>query len=255
MHRLLPFPALDLGVRGTEGLLEAYAYPEGRVWLRANMVATVDGAAQGPDGRSASISTPSDRTLFAALRGLADVILAGAGTVRTERYGPAEERPAYASWRAEHRQAAAPDIAVVSRSLRFDLDSPLFADPDRRPVVITVAASDEARRTALAEVADVVVAGEDDLDPAAAVAALADRGHRRLLCEGGATLLRDLVSHDVLDELCVTVSPLLAAGDAPRLLAGDPLDPPGVLRLAGLLEQDGTLFARYQRAGAGRGGG
>ncbi|HZP16029.1 MAG TPA: dihydrofolate reductase family protein [Nocardioides sp.] len=65
----------------------SYAWPAGP-WVRANFVSTVDGAAQGPDGRSGTINNEADVALFQQLRSTADVILVGAGTARTEKYGP-----------------------------------------------------------------------------------------------------------------------------------------------------------------------
>jgi riboflavin biosynthesis pyrimidine reductase len=104
-------------------------------------------------------------------------------------------------------------------------------------------------------VADVVVAGDDAVDLVAAVATLRERGLVRVHCEGGPTLLADVAAAGLLDELCLTVSPLLAGGsyageDAPmpRILAGAPLPaPPASLSLAHVLEGDGTLFLRYTR--------
>ena len=101
MLRIYPLPTdvRDAAVDDTGALAAAYAYPDlgdGRAWLRANMVTSIDGAVQGPDGRSGSLSPPADRRLLGLLRALADVVLAGAGTVRTERYGPAAEKSEYA---------------------------------------------------------------------------------------------------------------------------------------------------------------
>jgi len=245
MRRLLPDVALDLDL---DGLLEAYAYPAGGRWVRTNMVATVDGAATGPDGRSGSISTPADRRVFSVLRGLADVILVGAGTVRVEGYGAPRAKAELAAWRAARDQAAAPVLAVVSRSLDLDPASPMFGDASHPAVILTVDEVDAERRRRLEKVADVVAVGETDVDGARALRALADRGLRRVLCEGGPTLLAQLLQEDLLDELCLTVSPLLTGGPAGRTLITKALDPPVGLTLTGLLEEDGTLFTRYLRA-------
>jgi riboflavin biosynthesis pyrimidine reductase len=242
MRRLLPLPAGDLH---EDDLLEAYAYPNDGPWVRANMVATVDGAARGPDGRTGSISSPADRMMFFLLRGLADVVLVGAGTVRKERYGPSLAKPEYAVWRKEHRQAPTATLAVISRSLDLDVDSRLFTESPQRPIIFTVADTALARRRALGEVADVVTAGESFVDMSVAVRILAARGYHRVLCEGGPTVLRNLIEQHLLAELCLTVSPRLFGGNIHRIVAGPPLDPPRELRLDGLIEADDTLFARY----------
>ena len=146
MRMLLPEPR-DL-LTG-EDLDAAYAWPDWpapRAWLRANMVTTVDGAARAPDGVSHGISSDADRRVFGHLRGLADVVLAGAGTVRQEGYRPARPKPEYAERRAAAGQAEAPAIAVLTRSLTVDLAGPLFTSATVPTVLITCAASDESAR-------------------------------------------------------------------------------------------------------------
>lgn len=247
---LLPGPVRDLDDAGIDA---AYAWPDDRMWLRANMVSSVDGAAQGPDGKSGEISTPADKRLFGMLRGLADAVLVGATTVRTEQYRAARPKPAYAERRAAAGQRATPVVAVVSRSLDLDVDGPLFVEPVERPLVLTVAAADPVRAAAVARVADVVACGETDVDLEVALGELAARGLRRVHAEGGPHLLAQLVAGGHLDELLLTVSPVLSGGDAaiplPRILAGTPLpDSPGALTLAHVLESDGALFLRYRVA-------
>lgn len=231
-------------------LVAAYAYPDGRRWLRANMVSSVDGAAE-LDGRSGGLGGKADRALFGLLRGLSDVIIVGAGTARVERYGPAQPLAAYAQWRRAAGQLPAPVIAVVSGSLDLDLGSALFTGADPPTIVVTTGAADTARqhRTAeVAEVADLVVAGDHELDLGAMLDALERRGHRRLLCEGGPRLLGHVVAAGLLDELCLTVGSLLTAGAAARILNGTALDLAARLAIGHLLEDDGTVFLRYVRA-------
>ncbi|MGH3245611.1 MAG: dihydrofolate reductase family protein, partial [Trebonia sp.] len=163
-------------------LADAYAYPRER-WLRANFVTSADGAAY-LDGRSEGLSSPDDKRLFGLLRVLADVVLVGAGTARVEEYKPARRRPSLASLRDGRPETAT--IALVTRTLGLNLASPLFteAPPDARTIVITCAASDAGLRAETAKVADVIVAGEEAVDLGQALNALADRGLRRVLCEG-----------------------------------------------------------------------
>jgi riboflavin biosynthesis pyrimidine reductase len=224
-----------------------YAYPAGldRAWVRANMIESADGAA-AVDGLSGGLSGPADRAVFGVLRALADVILVGAGTARAEKYRPARVRPEWAGLRAG--RPAAPPIAVLSGRLGLDLAGPLLTGPapDARTIVLTSAAADPDLGTAVAAYADVIVAGQRQVDLAAAVAALAGRGHRRILAEGGPRLLGQLAAAGLLDELCVTVSPVLAGGPAGRIVHG----PPGgagraELELAHLLADEDYLFCRY----------
>ncbi|MGW5098690.1 pyrimidine reductase family protein [Streptomyces nodosus] len=236
-----------------EELAEAYAYPEpaaGRrePWLRANMVSTLDGAAQH-DGRSQPISGAADMRIFGTLRGLADVVIVGAETVRQEGYRPAREREAFAAARKAAGQAPAPAIAVVSASLRLDFSWPLFTSPRVPTLVLTGAAAPPEQKAAAEKAgARVVIAGDGTVvDPARAVRALADLGMTRQLTEGGPRLLGQMIAAGVLDELCLTVSPMLTAGDGQRIADGPALTVPRRFALASLLEEDGFLFSRYRR--------
>ena len=226
-----------------------YVYPDGH-WLRANMVATADGAAS-LNGVTQGISSDTDRRVFALLRTLSDVILVGAATVREEKYKPARLRELWSHLR--HGRPPTPPIAVVTRRLDFDPDSPLIAaaPPHARTIVITVAQAPADRRAELARHADVIVAGEETVDLKAAVDALAERGHRRLLAEGGPRLLAQILETGLLDELCLTIGPLMAGPGAPRIVTGppgtDPVATPLPLTLAHVLEDDGFLLCRYTR--------
>jgi riboflavin biosynthesis pyrimidine reductase len=241
----------DKGTWSLEELADAYAYPAeilaaGRSWLRANMVTSVDGAAQ-LDGLSEGLSSPADKRIFGVLRALADVILVGAQTVRAEGYRPAIARAEFAAERASRGQGPAPVIAVVSRSLELDLTLPLFTSPLVPTVVVTAESAPAGPLAAARRVADVMIAGEESVDIGRAVAALAERGWTRQLTEGGPRLLGQLAESDRLDELCLTLAPLLAAGDAPRIAHGSKSIAER-LELVGLLEEKGFLFARYARS-------
>lgn len=253
MRRLFPVTdptaADDLGEWSLDALSDAYAYPAtDGPWLRANMVSTLDGAAQH-DGRSQPISCESDMRIFGTLRGLADVVIAGAETVRLEGYRPARTREAFAARRAAAGQGPAPAIAVVSGSLDLDFSLPLFVSPLVPTLVLTGAGAPPDRiATARKAGADVVIAGEGSrVDPARAVRELAARGHRRLLTEGGPRLLGQFVAEGVLDELCLTLAPMLTAGDAQRIAGGPAVAVPERFALASLLEEAGFLFSRYRR--------
>lgn len=210
------------------GLRNIYEPPR-RPWLRANMVHSVDGAATGHDGRTASVNSPVDREVFQLLRRLADVILVGAGTVRAERYGPGGTPIVIVSGRG--------DVPVSARG----------GEPGAIRLATTAAAPllDEARQL-LGEEHVYVVGGaatEPAVDLQELLGLLHDQGLTHVLCEGGATLLGDLLRADLVDELCHTTTPRLLAGDAARILNGPGVDVP--LSLHTLLEEDGTLLARW----------
>ncbi len=230
-------------------LAALYGYPDG-LWLRANMVSSADGAAN-LDGASAPLSSGTDRLLFALLRALCDVIIVGAATVRTEHYKPARIGD---SWRhLRDGRTPTPPIAVITARLDLDPDSPLVtaAPAYARTIVITTAHAPADRRAELARHADVIVAGEETVDLVSAVSALAERGHRRMLAEGGPHLLAQLVEARLMNELCLTIGPLMAGPGASRIVAGAlPVTQPQPLRLAHILEDDGFVFCRYTRTGS-----
>jgi riboflavin biosynthesis pyrimidine reductase len=230
---------------------QLYAYPAGdRAWLRANMVASVDGAAS-VDGRSGGLSGPADRAIFRVLRSQADVVVAGAATVKDEHYRPAQQSAMVPGLRAG--RTATPPIAVITGSLDLDLSTSLFteAPADARTIVITTERAPVDRRKAAAELADVIVAGIDRVDLGGALDELAARGLRHVLCEGGPHLLAQFAAAGRLDELCLTVSPVLGAGDAGRILTGPALPGGLALSLGHLLEDQGFLLCRYLAHPAG----
>jgi len=201
---------------------------EGRPGVRLNMISSVDGAT-ALDGLSGNLGGPGDKRVFAALRSLADVVLVAAGTVRAEHYGPSTI-----------------PIAVVTRSANLDWQSPFFSDAKSRPIVLTVDDAPKDNLEHAAEVADIVRAGMGSVDLGRAVAELGARGFGHVLAEGGPTLNGQLASAGLLDELCLTLSPNLVAGDAKRLLAGPPLPAPMQLSLRSALEDESYLFLRYR---------
>ncbi len=208
--------------------------------VRGNMITSLDGGA-ALHGRSGGLGNEADRHLFALLRDLADVILVGSGTVLAEQYaGIRLDRRRRDRRRRWTRPAAPPPIAVVT-ARGLDPELPLFTDTLTAPIVITT------RRAAdlVPGTADRILAGEDTIDLGVAVAALAERGHRRIHCEGGPTLFGQLIANALLDECCLTIAPMLLGSTATRLLPTALADPacwtPITLRIAG-----DHMFARYR---------
>jgi riboflavin biosynthesis pyrimidine reductase len=242
MRQLLPVASDDVD------LDQAYAVPDQTgPHVRVNFVSSLDGAVT-LEGVSAPLSSPHDRVVFHLLRGLADVILVGAATVRGEGYGPAKVGDERRDARERAGLAPVPTIAVVTSRLELDLTSRFFTEAVARPVLFTTELAPEPVRAAAAERADVVVAGESAVDLGLAVAELADRGLRRVLCEGGPRLFTDLLAADLVDELCLTLAPVLAGASHHRLTAETVPMPPRSYRIGRLLEaDDGYLFCRYLR--------
>jgi riboflavin biosynthesis pyrimidine reductase len=225
---------------------EARPVPDGRPWVLVDMVASLDGAIT-IGGRSGGLGGPADKAMFSALRGVADVILVGAGTLRAEGYGPARPSDRTRAARRARGQAEVPRIAVVSRSLDLDLTSALFTDSAQPPIVITCSSADTRRRAAMAEVAELVVVGDGEVDLGAALATLRAAGTGVVTCEGGPRLNGDLLAADLIDEWDLTVAPLLAGGLAGRASHGPELVSSREARLERLLEDDHHLLGRWVR--------
>jgi riboflavin biosynthesis pyrimidine reductase len=240
----LVHPAPPRPVAGDD-LLDAYPWPDQGRWVRAMMVTTLDGAAAGRDGLSGSISSSVDGEVFDAVRRLADAVLVGAGTLRAEEYGPMRAKDADADRRAAAGQAPAPRIAVVSGSLDLPWALPVWADSTVTPLVLTGPSPDPAALATARQHAEVAVL--DDLEPATLLAALTDRGLRRIVCEGGPSLLEAVVAADLLDEADITLSPVFAGtSTTPRT---DGPDEVARFDLVHLITAEGYVMARYTRPG------
>lgn len=186
--------------------------------------------------------------MFLALRGLADVVVAGSGTVIAESYGPPRTTPEVQEARTARGQTKHPRIAVVSGSLSFDLSTTLFTESDPPPLVITGAGADQTRRIEVARVADLVLAGhERHVDLPEAFRALGELGMSTALVEGGPGLNGQLLEAGLVDEVCLSLAPALVGGDSRRMIHGAaPVEHQG-MRLDRVIEADGLLLLRYVR--------
>ena len=244
MRRLLPGAGEpEVAELDDDGLVDAYRLPAGRA-LRVNFVASLDGSI-AVDGKSAGLGSPGDRRVFRVLRALADVVLVGHGTAAAEGYRAVLPDSAVGRLRTAIGRPPVVPIAVVSRRAALDPRSGLVTDAVSRTVLVTCAASDPARRAALADAGvDVLVCGDDDVDLPAALDALAGRGLAQVTCEGGPQLLRSALTAGVVDELDLSISPTLVGSEARLLDAA--LRAPASVSLRQVLEEDGMLFTRYE---------
>ena len=220
-----------------------YAWPDGP-WTRAMMLTTLNGAIAGADGLSGSISSETDRLIFAQVRRMADAILVGAGTIRAERYNPMLAYPEFQEARAAAGQQPAPVVAIVSHSLDLPWQDGLFHESAQQPIVLTGVHDPNSPALQLARAhADVIeISG---IDAAAMIGALRDRGLDRILCEGGPSLLTRLIEADLIDEYDVSVAPILT-GRGYGIVDGPPAAARR-LRLAQAIAADGFIFAKYLR--------
>lgn len=245
MDQLLPTPLADIDPVELVAA-DHRPLPAGRPWVLVNMVASIDGAIE-VEGRSGGLGSPGDKAMFHALRQLPDVILAGAGTVRAENYGPVKLDAEAQARRIERGQQPVPRLAVVSGRAHLDPTSKLFSDPTQRPIVITSATAPAQSVDALRDVADIVIAGSDSVDLPDAFRQLRAQNLCTLLCEGGPTLNNQLLADDLVDEWCQTIAPLLTGGDAERGAHGPTSGVTRTLRLGRVIVDDNVLLLRYAR--------
>jgi riboflavin biosynthesis pyrimidine reductase len=230
------------------GLWQRPAAPAERPRVLSNMVSTVDGRAS-IDGRSGPIAGPADRELFHALRTPVDAVMAGAGTMRVERYGRIIRDESRRLQRRERGLSEEPLACIVSATLALPPDLPLLAEPEARVVVLT--ASEAELPPSAAQVDYIRTTSDGELDLPRALSELRRRfGVEVLLCEGGPHLNGHLLAGGLVDELFLSLSPKLAGGDPPdgetlRIVAGEEFEQPLELDLLGALEYDSHLFLRY----------
>lgn len=213
---------------------------EGRPWVMVNFISSADGGT-ALHGKSSGLGDEDDKTLFQAMRTVPDVIMVGSGTVEAEDYRPVT----LDDERRERRLAAGlsevPLLAIVSGRLGFDPEARVFSDPEHRPMVITGPDAEPAKLALLGDSADVVFL--DEVTPARILERLGAAGI--ILCEGGPTLVGQLVAEHMVDELNLTVAPIMISGRSARVAHGPPAEPPLDMRLDRAMFGDRSLFLRY----------
>jgi riboflavin biosynthesis pyrimidine reductase len=219
----------------------AYSRPaDGRPWVMANFVTTIDGATV-VEGGSTAINDDDDKAMFQAIRAVADFILVGAGTLRAENYGPTGLDETRRNRREEAGLEPTPHLVTVSGSLDLDPGARVFSDPGNRVTVLTGIDADDSKRLPLQDVADVIQL--EDLTAEGIAHYLRMAGV--VLIEGGPGLFGQFVSAELVDEVCWTIAPVLYAGESPRMAHGKPVVPPTEMRLDNVFYGDRALFTRY----------
>lgn len=249
LHRLVPGLAALTPDEAMTGLELGDLAPPERPYLVLNMVATLDGKAT-LGGRTAGIGSPADRELFHHLRTQTDAVMAGAGTLRAERYGRIVREPALREKREQEGLSPDPLACVVSASLDGLAELPLLAVSEQRVAVLTAASGDLPPRAARVEYVrgGPAEGGGGWVDLSEALGRLrADWSVRSILCEGGPTLNAELLRSRLVDELFLSLAPKLAGGaEALTIVAGEALPEPVELELLSLLEHHGELFQRWR---------
>jgi riboflavin biosynthesis pyrimidine reductase len=237
----------DVDALGDDALRDLLAYRAGgsRPWLRANFIASIDGAVTF-DGSGRKLGTPTDRRVFTRLREVADVVLVGATTAAAKPYADMSLSSDAHAWRLSHGLAAGLPIAVVSGS--GAIPQQLLENSSVPPVLlVSTEAGPRLRRALDGSGARIVELAGVPISPAAIRQALAAVGLNRVLVEGGPTLFSQFVSQDAIDELCLTTSPRMVAGPARRIAASDRHAEVCMERRRVFLGGDGTVIVQWVR--------
>lgn len=226
-----------------------YSYPErlDRCWVRANMITSLDGGATD-DGKSAGLAGPGDHALFSRMRQEADVVLVGASTVRIENYSGAQMSLAQRQERQGRGQTELPPIAIVTHGADFEHDAKIFTRTEIPPLIMTshdAVADARGRFGSTAEVIDASGSDADSVDLAVVLKTFAERKLLRVLSEGGPGMIGLLIAHGLLDELCLSIAPILVGGRAGRIATGDGDAHTRMRRSHLLTDDDGYLYTRY----------
>ena len=227
--------------------------PSNRPWVMVNMIASLDGAT-AIKGLSGDLGGPADSAVFRAVRASCDWILVASGTAGAESYGTPKRNEAVVERRLRTGRSAVPGLAILTASGAVDPTIPAFADAiaddqrtdQQRPLVITGEQADPEKLAALN--AEIVRLPMPRPQPDAVLDELHKRGAEVVLCEGGPTWNGQMVQAGLVDEMCVSISPILAGGTSSRIVTGAEQAIPTQMRLSRLLTEDDLLFARYTRA-------
>lgn len=241
LRRLLPDPA---GLALDE-LYDGLTLPATRAgWVALCLVSSVDGSIT-VEGRSGGLGGEADLLALSRLRGSNDVSVVGAGTVRAERYGPLVGSARRREDRASRGLAPVPRIAIVSASGRLEPDLPVFGDPDQPPLLFVGAAADAGALARLEGRAEIHACASEWVSASEVVDTLVSLGLHRIVCEGGARLNHELLAADRVDEVFLTVAPMLVGGEGPRVTTG-PDEHVRELRLVSAYEHEDELLLRYR---------
>lgn len=220
------------------------ATPRPGLWVRANFATSLDGAITGPDGRSASVNSAADHVVFELLRALSHVVVVGAGTLRSEGYTAVSVKHRWRPTRSALGLGEELPLVCVSGTGQVP---PRLRDAPRGTVLMAT----HTQSPGLGEARDVLgpeqvlVCGEDTVDDRRLVRMLADRGWDRILTEGGPRLVSSMIAAGVLDEVCLSLTPVVVGGAGPRMTTAEAVPTGYHPRI--LVEEDGTLLGRWLR--------
>lgn len=241
-NRLFPDPGPVDSAELLHDLGLAARAPAERPFVISNFAATLDGRI-ALDGRSGAIGDDGDHEVFRRLRTQADALLVGTGTIEQEQYGRPIRRADLRAVREALGLNPVPPLVTITRSGRLPLEIPLFQDPEAHVIVYTSAAIEPPQAAARVDLQRI---DDGPLLTGALRHLRSAYGVRSVLCEGGPLLLSGLLHEGLVDELFLTVAPLLAGGGPePPMTSGASLKVPAQLELRWALERNGSLYLRH----------
>ena len=244
VHRLLPPPVVEVDT--DDAYRDSRPMVDKRPWLMINMISTIDGVTE-VGGISGPLGGPGDKDVFGTVRTLPDIIIVGSTTAVAENYTPPSSSVSSKARRLSGGAWPVARVAVVSRSLNFDLGLPLFARQGQRPIVVTTEDADPTRLRQGAEHADVLQCGRVVVDFSEALHRMADLGAKVVLSEGGPSINGSLIAQDLVDEVLISISPRVGGGESGGIARGVVLDQLQEFVLRHVLTEDHFLFLRYVR--------
>ena len=215
-----------------------------RPWVMLNMISSLDGGT-AVSGKSSDLGDDDDKAMFQAIRAVPDVILVGAATVTAENYQPVRLDDERRRLRADRGQSESPTLAIVTGRFSVDPEARVFSDPHHKPLVITGTTVNPAKLVLFGDAGD--VAFLDDLSPSGILDHLGAASV--VLLEGGPSLNGQFASAGLIDEINLTIAPVVLSGDSKRIVAGPTLDPPFGMEIDRVLAGDSALFVRFLRKG------
>lgn len=241
MLRISPQPEKILDI---SQLPDFYSWPE-KPWIRANMVQTLDGTVQDALGSTELITNEVDRSLFKTLRQLSDVVIVGSKTALVNKYQDIKLTEQNKEFRKKLRLPPIPRLAIITNYL--NLESSFFAKwQDKLPPLIYTHNENQLAAEKYKNVAEIVFCGKNQVDLKAVKKDLIQKSFKRILCEGGPTLLNSMFQNNLIDELDLTIQVKLSNTIDPLKLAQGPLLKPSVvLKPIQVIQHEKTLLLRY----------
>ena len=218
-----------------------------RPWVTLNMISSINGVATS-SGLSGELGSKGDKLIFNSLRASADFILLGAGTAKAEKYGMPNISEDAQIRRTSRGQTDIPRLVIISKRLEFDDDlkflNALNDGASATPIIYTTQNAPAKNKTWLSERAEIREAGKENIDLAEVIS---DLKGKIILVEGGPTLNGHLLEADLIDELCLTLSPMIVNENGPHIISGDLKQPKNMKLIQVLADEDSMLYLRFKK--------